>query len=109
MQWGRYRLEVSSTDRDGPVSSVEFDAGWYAEASADTPDMLEVGLDKPEYAAGDTMNVTVTARTAGKITVHVIGDRLVSTVTQDVTQGTARLQPQAQASLLARRPSGGPA
>jgi uncharacterized protein YfaS (alpha-2-macroglobulin family) len=91
VQWGRYRLEVSSTDRDGPVSSVEFDAGWYAETSADTPDMLEVGLDKPEYAAGDTMNVTVTARTAGKITVHVIGDRLVSTVTQDVIQGTARL------------------
>jgi alpha-2-macroglobulin len=91
VQWGRYRLEVSTADRNGPISSVNFDAGWYAEASADTPDMLEIGLDKPEYAAGDTMTVAVTARTAGKVTVHVIGDRLVSTVTQEVPAGSARL------------------
>ena len=38
------------------------------------------------------MTVAVTARTAGKVTLHVIGDRLVSTVTQDVTAGTARLR-----------------
>src|SRR5262249_20127171 len=50
VQWGRYRLEVSSGDRNGPVTSVGFDAGWYAEASADTPDLLELALDKPEYA-----------------------------------------------------------
>ncbi len=54
MQWGRYRLEVSSGDRSGPVTSVAFDAGFYAEASADTPDLLEIALDKPEYAPGDT-------------------------------------------------------
>ena len=50
VQWGRYRLEVSTRDRHGPVTSVAFDAGWYAEASADTPDLLEIALDKPEYA-----------------------------------------------------------
>ena len=92
VQWGRYRLEVSSADRNGPVTSIDFDAGWYAEASADTPDLLEIALDKPEYVAGDNMTVAVTARTAGKVTLHVIGDRLVSTVTQDVTAGTARLR-----------------
>ncbi|HEY4819500.1 MAG TPA: alpha-2-macroglobulin, partial [Xanthobacteraceae bacterium] len=92
VQWGRYRLEVSTADRNGPVSSIDFDAGWYAEANADTPDLLEIALDKPEYAAGDSMTVAVTARTAGKVTLHVIGDRLVSTVTQDVTAGTARLR-----------------
>jgi uncharacterized protein YfaS (alpha-2-macroglobulin family) len=42
--------------------------------------------------AGDNMTVAVTARTAGKVTLNVIGDRLVSTVTQDVTAGTARLR-----------------
>ena len=42
------------SDRNGPVTSVAFDAGWYADASADTPDLLEVALDKPEYAPGDT-------------------------------------------------------
>ena len=62
VQWGRYRLEVSTSDRNGPVTSIGFDAGWYAEASADTPDMLELALDKPEYAPGESMTVAVTAR-----------------------------------------------
>src|SRR5882757_397109 len=92
VQWGRYRLEVSSSERNGPVTSIGFDAGWYAEATADTPDLLEVALDKAEYVPGESMTVAVTARTAGKVTLNVIGDRLISTVTQDVTAGTARLR-----------------
>ena len=92
VQWGRYRLEVSTGDRNGPVTSVGFDAGWYAEASADTPDMLEVALDKPEYSPGESMTVAVTARTAGKVTLNVIGERLITTVTQDVRPGVAQLR-----------------
>jgi len=92
VQWGRYRLELSTADRNGPTTSIGFDAGWYAEASADTPDLLELALDKPEYAAGEAMTVAVTARTAGKLTLNVIGDRLLSTVTQDVAAGTARVR-----------------
>jgi uncharacterized protein YfaS (alpha-2-macroglobulin family) len=92
VQWGRYRLEVSTADRNGPATSVAFDAGWYADASADTPDMLEIALDKPEYAPGESMTVAVTARTAGKVTLNVIGDKLLQTVTQDVPAGPARLR-----------------
>jgi uncharacterized protein YfaS (alpha-2-macroglobulin family) len=92
VQWGRYRLEISSGERNGPVTSVAFDAGWYTEATADTPDMLEIALDKPEYAPGESMTVAVTARTAGKVTLSVIGERLLATMTQDVRPGTARLQ-----------------
>src|SRR5262244_3790364 len=90
VQWGRYRLEVSTGD--GELTSVGFDAGWYAEASADTPDLLEIALDKPEYVPGENMTVAVTARTAGQVTLNVIADRLVSTVTQDVAAGTAQLR-----------------
>src|SRR5215813_12126636 len=57
----------------------------------DTPDMLEIALDKPEYQAGETMTVAVTARTAGKVTLAVIGDRLITTSTADVGPGTSRL------------------
>jgi len=92
VQWGRYRLEVSAGDRDGPVTSVAFDAGWYADASADTPDMLEIAVDKPEYVPGENMTVAVTARTAGKVTLNVIGDRLLQSVVQDVPAGVARLR-----------------
>ena len=33
VQWGRYRLEVSSADADGPITSIGFDAGFYTEAT----------------------------------------------------------------------------
>jgi uncharacterized protein YfaS (alpha-2-macroglobulin family) len=89
--WGRYRLEISTADPTGPVTSVGFDAGWYADASADTPDLLEIALDKPEYRVGDAMTVAVTARTAGKITVAVVSDRILTSNTVDVQQGTARV------------------
>ncbi len=92
VKWGRYRLEVSTGDGNGPVTSIEFDAGWYTDASADTPDMLEIALDKGEYKPGDTMTVAVTARTAGRVTLNVIGDRLITTQTTDVQPGLAKLQ-----------------
>jgi uncharacterized protein YfaS (alpha-2-macroglobulin family) len=92
LQWGRYRLEVSTGEPNGPLTSVSFDAGWYTEATADTPDMLEVALDKPEYRPGEAMTVAVTSRIAGKLTLDVIGDRLISSVTQDIQPGTARIK-----------------
>jgi uncharacterized protein YfaS (alpha-2-macroglobulin family) len=89
--WGRYRLEVATADPQGPETTFGFDSGWYAEASADTPDLLEIALDKPEYKPGDSMTVAVTARTAGEVTLSVIGDRLLATTTAKVEAGTAKL------------------
>jgi alpha-2-macroglobulin len=88
---GRYRLEVAVPERNGPVTSIAFDAGYYAEASGDTPDVLEMALDKSAYAAGDTLDVAVTARSAGKLTVAVVGERLLATSTAEVTPGVARV------------------
>ena len=89
--WGRYRLEVATDDPSGPVTSVAFDAGWYADASGDTPDLLEVALDKAEYRNGDGMTVTVTAPATGKVTVAVVGDRLITTTVADVQPGLAHI------------------
>ena len=91
-QPGRYRLDVKSADVDGPITSVQFDVGWYSEGGADTPDLLETSIDKPEYQSGDTMVVSVNARTAGKLTVDVLGDRLLTTQTVDVREGTAQIR-----------------
>lgn len=88
VKWGRYRLEVSTGDLNGPITSYTFDAGFYAESGADTPDLLEVALDKSEYQSGDTMNVAVTARAAGRLTVNVFTDRLVESKEQTVKAGT---------------------
>jgi hypothetical protein len=89
---GRYRLDVKSVEADGPVTSVQFDVGWYSDGSADTPDLLETSIDKPEYASGDTMTVSVNARTAGKLTINVLGDRLLTTQIVDVKEGTRQVK-----------------
>ncbi|RTL54714.1 MAG: alpha-2-macroglobulin family protein [Bradyrhizobiaceae bacterium] len=90
-QPGRYRLDVKSADASGPLTSVQFDVGWYSDGSADTPDLLETSIDKPQYQSGDTMNVTVNARTGGRLTVNVIGDRLLTTQSVDVKEGTTKV------------------
>ncbi|MGY3603552.1 MULTISPECIES: alpha-2-macroglobulin family protein [unclassified Bradyrhizobium] len=91
-QPGRYRLDVKSSDADGPLTSVQFDVGWYSDGSADTPDLLETSIDKPEYQSGDTMVVSVNARSAGRLTVNVLGDRLLTTQTVDVKEGTQQVR-----------------
>ena len=91
-QPGRYRLDVKSNDADGPLTSVQFDVGWYSDGSADTPDLLETSIDKPEYQSGDTMVVSVNARTAGRLTVNVLGDRLLTTQSVDVKEGTQQVR-----------------
>jgi hypothetical protein len=89
--WGRYRLEIGSADTSGPETTIVFDSGWYSDASANTPDLLEIALDKPEYRPGDSMTVAVTARSAGKITLSVIGDRLITQTTTNVEPGLVKL------------------
>ena len=91
VKWGRYRLEVSTGTPNGTVTSLSFDAGFYAEASADTPDLLEVALDKSDYKSGDAMTASVTARTAGRLTLNVFTDRLVASTSQDVQAGSVRV------------------
>ncbi len=77
---------------DGPLTSITFDVGWYSDGSADTPDLLETSIDKPDYLSGETMTVTVNARSAGKLTVHVVGDRLLATQTLDVKEGQVQVK-----------------
>jgi uncharacterized protein YfaS (alpha-2-macroglobulin family) len=89
VKWGRYRLEVSTSEPNGAITSLSFDAGFYAAASADTPDLLEVALDKTDYKPGETMYVAATARSAGRLTLNVFTDRLVASRSYDVKAGIA--------------------
>lgn len=85
VEWGRYRLEVATADPSGPATSVEFEAGWYVEAaSTETPDGLEIALDKPRYAAGETARLKVSPRFAGELLVAIGTDRLVTTLSATV-------------------------
>ena len=87
VEWGRYRLEVAGADASGPATSIEFNAGWYVQASTvDTPDMLQVKLDKQAYKPGDTARVNITPRIAGIALVQVVSDRLISMTPVEVSE-----------------------
>ncbi|SIS66790.1 alpha-2-macroglobulin family protein [Phaeovulum vinaykumarii] len=88
VDWGRYELIVTEEGGDEARASMEFGAGWYAaDAGSDTPDRLEVGLDKAAYRAGETAHLRVRARTAGVGLVSVLGNRVVALRAVDLTAG----------------------
>ena len=84
VQWGQYRLEI---DADGIASSSDsFYAGYYTSEKSDTPDMLPVALDQTSVKSGDTLQVKIDARFAGKAAVQVVGDGLLSSALVDVPE-----------------------
>lgn len=85
VDWGRYRLEIESADPEGPATSYEFDAGWFVTAtSTETPDGLEVALDKEAYAPGEVAKLKVSPRFAGELLVTVGAERLLKTISATV-------------------------
>ncbi len=86
--WGRYRLQLEAAAADGPVTSVLFNAGWFVETkSTETPDGLEIGLDKSGYAAGDVAKLKVSPRFAGELLIAIASDRVHETRTVAVRAG----------------------
>jgi uncharacterized protein YfaS (alpha-2-macroglobulin family) len=79
VDWGGYELRVEGEDGAAIPASLAFEAGWYlAPKAVDTPDLLKVSLDKPEYRVGETARVHVEPRFPGLALVLVVDDRLVS-------------------------------
>ncbi|QDZ10793.1 alpha-2-macroglobulin family protein [Devosia ginsengisoli] len=88
VDWGRYRVEVDSSGPDATSSSYEFYAGYYyADAGSDTPDTLQVALDKPGYKVGDTAQLKLDPQFAGTALVMVIDNRVIAMQAVDVPEG----------------------
>jgi len=82
--WGRYRLEISDP-RSGAATSVRFRVGWFSSvASADSPDKLEVTLDRDKYRVGDVAKVFIKPPFAGQVVMTVAGSRVYETRNLDV-------------------------
>lgn len=91
--WGRYRLEIEQASAGGAATSVEFDAGWFVEASStETPDALEIGLDKENYKVGDTAKLKVSPRFAGELLLTVGTDTLVTAQTASIPVGGGEVE-----------------
>jgi uncharacterized protein YfaS (alpha-2-macroglobulin family) len=78
VDWGRYRLEISASDGSGLISSVVFNAGFWADESSDSPETLDVALDKPTYRAGETARIRITSRTGGRALIAVLDGGLAN-------------------------------
>jgi alpha-2-macroglobulin len=86
VDWGEYELVVSAPN--GPSSSTRFYAGWYAPAdTSDSPDVLEMSLDKPAYASGETAMLRVVPKAAGTALITVLSNHLVAMQTVAVAAG----------------------
>jgi uncharacterized protein YfaS (alpha-2-macroglobulin family) len=87
VEWGRYRLEIETADPLGPATSIAFEAGWFVEATAtETPDALEIALDRERYADGETARLRISPRFSGEVLVTVGSDRLHETITATIAQ-----------------------
>jgi uncharacterized protein YfaS (alpha-2-macroglobulin family) len=84
---GQYRLDLRDEDPADAQTSVSFDVGWSGEARAETPDLLDVTLDKPAYGAGETMKLKVAARSDARATLAIIGDGVKKIIEADLRKG----------------------
>jgi len=91
VDWGSYRLSLTTAGEEATSTSIKFDAGWYvAETSSDTPDVLAVALDKPAYKSGETAKLRLEPRFAGTALIMVIDDRVIDMRQVDVpAEGTS--------------------
>jgi uncharacterized protein YfaS (alpha-2-macroglobulin family) len=88
VDWGRYELVVERLDGAYVATSSEFYAGWYApEDASQTPDTLELSLDKPDYRIGDTAQLRIVPRYAGTALITVMSNRVIHREAVEVTAG----------------------
>ncbi|MBV9567771.1 MAG: alpha-2-macroglobulin family protein, partial [Hyphomicrobiales bacterium] len=73
VKYGSYRLDVRSVD-GAAQTSVSFYAGWGGGTKADTPDTLELTLDKDDYDSGDLAKLHFSTKFAGTATLAVVNE-----------------------------------
>ena len=88
VDYGRYKLEITSADPSGPSASTAFNAGWYTAANeAESPEILDVALDRASYKPGDTAKLRIATKVGGKALISVLSNGLLSTQEIDVPNG----------------------
>ncbi len=113
VDYGRFELEVRSVDAGGPATTLTFNAGWYAAAgAAESPEMLDVALDKESYQPGETAKLRIASKQGGKALIAVLGNSLVTSKEVDIAKGGGEVEltvgedwgPGAYATALLYRP-----
>ncbi len=92
VKFGRYRLELTSKTADATsealTTTFAFTAGWYAsEDKPDTPEILDVALDKSNYQPGDVAKLRIATKQGGQALIAVLGNGLKDIQHVNVSQG----------------------
>lgn len=92
VEWGRYELVVEREGGDYVAAAEEFTAGWWTPSTErDTPDLLELSLDKERYAPGDTATLRIVPRFAGTALVSVLSNRVIAMKAVEVGEGATEI------------------
>ncbi|MEO0999680.1 MAG: MG2 domain-containing protein, partial [Pseudomonadota bacterium] len=91
VDWGRYELRVTGPEGRAfayTATSLRFTAGWWAPVGvSETPDVLDLALDRDRYVPGDTAELRLTAQAAGEVLIAVVDGGLVEARTLSVAEG----------------------
>ncbi|WP_420336552.1 MG2 domain-containing protein [Roseibium sp.] len=93
VEWGEYRLDIKGSGAFQTATSLSFNAGWYsADATSDTPDYLDVGLDKASYRPGEVARLRLKPQMAGIAVVNVVAGGLVASQSIEVTAAETEIE-----------------
>ena len=77
LPFGRYRLEAQEAGGMA-LASVRFRSGWAGSESAEVPDKVDVAADQQSFAPGQSVTLRITPPFAGRASLAILTDRLVS-------------------------------
>lgn len=87
-EWGSYEIIVEHAGLPYAVSSLSFAAGWQGgDGATDTPDRLEMSLNRPSYRPGDTVTLSVNAEAEGVALISVLSNRVIARQVVPVVAG----------------------
>ena len=90
VDWGEYELIVERIGGPYTASSVSFSAGWYGGGeSADTPDRLEMSLDRADYTIGDTAVLRLVPRAPGTALISVVSNHVIARQVVELAEGAS--------------------
>lgn len=91
LPFGRYRVEV--TEPNGlAIASYRFRSGWAGAESPEVPDRVDLATARRDYRAGETARIRVTPPFAGRASVAVLTDRVMSLREIEIPEAGAEIE-----------------
>lgn len=100
VDYGRYRIDVTTGGAGGPATSIIFNSGWSTSDNLDSPETLEIALDKASYKAGETARLKITSKESGKAHIAVLAGGVLETRNIDVPAGGVEVPIEVKAAWL---------